>query len=50
MAVAVDPASLETLDSDALIEVRELLAQVMELLEALSPDPPKDIWRSSLGR
>jgi hypothetical protein len=35
MAVAVDPASLETLDSDALIEVRELLAQVMELLEAL---------------
>jgi hypothetical protein len=35
MAVAVDPASLATLDSDALIEVRELLVQVMELLEAL---------------
>jgi hypothetical protein len=35
MAVTVDPESVATLDSDALIEVRELLVQVMELLEAL---------------
>ena len=46
MAVAVDPASLATLDSGALIEVRELLAQLMELLEALG----KAIERESSSR
>ena len=46
MAAAVDPANLATLDSDALIEVRELLARVMELLEALG----KAIERESSSR
>ena len=46
MAVAVDPKSVATLDSDALIEVRELLAQVTELLEALG----KAVERESSSR